>query len=52
MQKKCLLGVPHIEFLGFIVDANGIHLAKDKVRAICNALAPMNKAEWQALLGL
>lgn len=44
--------VPHIYFLGYSVDADGIHLARYKVRAICNAPALTNKVELQAFLGL
>ena len=51
-QKKCLLGVSSVDFLGFRVDADGLHPAEDKVRAICDAPDPKNKAELQAFLGL
>ncbi|XP_032997764.1 uncharacterized protein K02A2.6-like [Lacerta agilis] len=51
-QKKCLLGVNSVDFLGFRVDADGLHPTEDKVRAICDAPAPKNKAELQAFLGL
>lgn len=49
---KVSIGVSHIDFLGFVVDADGIHPARDKIYAICNALAPKNKAKLQAFLGL
>lgn len=51
-REKCLLGVPCIEFLGFTVDADGIHTAKDKVGTICSAPVSKNKTEFQAFLGL
>ncbi|XP_033014637.1 uncharacterized protein K02A2.6-like [Lacerta agilis] len=51
-QKKCLLGVNSVDFLGFRVDADGLHPTEDKVHAICDAPAPKNKAELQAFLGL
>nr|XP_028577596.1 LOW QUALITY PROTEIN: uncharacterized protein K02A2.6-like [Podarcis muralis] len=51
-REKCLLGVPQVDFLGFMVDAEGIHPTGDKVRAICDAPAPKSKTELQAFLGL
>lgn len=45
-------GAATLRVLGFTLVADGIHPAKDKVRAICSALAPKNKAEFQAFLGL
>ncbi|XP_053229066.1 uncharacterized protein K02A2.6-like, partial [Podarcis raffonei] len=51
-REKCLLGVPQVDFLGFMVDAEGVHPTGDKVRAICDAPAPKNKTELQAFLGL
>lgn len=47
--EKYLLGVPCVDFLGFVVDAKGIHPTQDKVRAICSAPTPMSKVELQAL---
>ncbi|XP_015283013.1 PREDICTED: uncharacterized protein K02A2.6-like, partial [Gekko japonicus] len=51
-REKCLLGVPKVEFLGFAVDAQGIHPTAEKTRAISNAPAPTSKTELQAFLGL
>ncbi|XP_060110493.1 uncharacterized protein K02A2.6-like, partial [Heteronotia binoei] len=43
-REKCLLGVPRVEFLGFAVDAAGIHPTEEKTRAIVQAPAPTCKA--------
>ncbi|XP_060094828.1 uncharacterized protein K02A2.6-like, partial [Heteronotia binoei] len=43
-REKCLLGVPRVEFLGFAVDAAGIHPTEEKTRAIMQAPAPTCKA--------
>ncbi|XP_060110491.1 uncharacterized protein K02A2.6-like, partial [Heteronotia binoei] len=51
-REKCLLGVPRVEFLGFAVDAAGIHPTEEKTRAIVQAPAPKCKAELQSFLGL
>lgn len=48
---KCLLWVLHIDFLGFTMDTDGIHLAQDKICAICNTPPPKNKAKLQTFLG-
>lgn len=44
--------MPQIEFLGYLVDATGLHPALDKVQAIQNAPTPHNKSDSQAFLGL
>ena len=51
-REKCLLGVDRVEFLGFSIDAAGIHPSKDKEKAILDAPTPKNKQELQAFLGL
>ncbi|XP_070621462.1 uncharacterized protein [Erythrolamprus reginae] len=51
-EKKCVFGVPRVEFLGFIVDGEGIHPTPEKTRAIRGAPRPQSKAELQAFLGL
>ncbi|KRX23258.1 Uncharacterized protein T07_6398 [Trichinella nelsoni] len=49
---KCKFCLPRVEFLGFEVDATGIHPAKAKVQAIQDAPTPKNKQQLQAFLGL
>ncbi|XP_033005510.1 uncharacterized protein K02A2.6-like [Lacerta agilis] len=51
-REKCFLGVPQVEFLGFLVDAKGIHPTPAKVTAIRSAPAPQSKKELQSFLGL
>ncbi|KRZ91539.1 LanC-like protein 2 [Trichinella sp. T8] len=51
-SDKCKFCLPRVEFLGFQVDATGIHPAKAKVQAIQDAPIPKNKQQLQAFLGL
>ncbi|XP_060094815.1 LOW QUALITY PROTEIN: uncharacterized protein K02A2.6-like, partial [Heteronotia binoei] len=51
-REKCLLGVPWVEFLGFAVDAAGIHPMEEKTQAIVQAPDPTCKAELQSFLGV
>lgn len=46
-RQKCRIGVPRLEFLGYL-----IHPASSKVAAIKNAPPASNKTELQAFLGL
>ncbi|XP_013927684.1 PREDICTED: uncharacterized protein LOC106553663 [Thamnophis sirtalis] len=41
-----------VEFLGFLIDAQGIHPTPSKIAAIRNAPTPSSKAELQEFLGL
>ncbi|KAK9515985.1 hypothetical protein VZT92_003426 [Zoarces viviparus] len=50
--SKCEFGNTRVEYLGHVLDGQGIHPSKDKVRAIQEALAPTNVKELQAFLGL
>ncbi|XP_054830333.1 uncharacterized protein K02A2.6-like [Eublepharis macularius] len=51
-KEKCQFGVPRVEFLGFLIDADGIHPTDSKVQAISQAPPPRSKKELQAFLGL
>uniref|UniRef100_A0A803JUZ6 Gypsy retrotransposon integrase-like protein 1 n=1 Tax=Xenopus tropicalis TaxID=8364 RepID=A0A803JUZ6_XENTR len=51
-KEKCVFGVPSVDFLGYKVDAHGIHPTDTKVKAIHEAPIPKNKQELQAFLGL
>nr|XP_037290929.1 uncharacterized protein K02A2.6-like [Rhipicephalus microplus] len=51
-REKCQLGVAQVEFLGFRIDAEGIHPTPEKTQAILGAPRPSNKTELQAFLGL
>ncbi|XP_015281060.1 PREDICTED: uncharacterized protein K02A2.6-like [Gekko japonicus] len=45
-RSKCTLGVNSVEFLGFRIDADGVHPTDDKVAAIRNAPRPEAKWKW------
>nr|XP_034982155.1 uncharacterized protein K02A2.6-like [Zootoca vivipara] len=51
-KEKCVFGVPKVDFLGYEIDAAGIHPTAAKTRAIAEAPRPGNKTELQAFLGL
>ncbi|XP_059054704.1 uncharacterized protein K02A2.6-like [Achroia grisella] len=51
-QNKCKFGKTQVEFLGFLIDAEGIHPAKSKINAIINTPPPRNVQQLQAFLGL
>ncbi|GBM89936.1 Transposon Ty3-G Gag-Pol polyprotein [Araneus ventricosus] len=51
-KNKCIFKTKAVEFLGFVIDASGIHPSDSKVRAIHEAPRPKNKTELQAFLGL
>uniref|UniRef100_A0A5S6Q2K1 Reverse transcriptase domain-containing protein n=1 Tax=Trichuris muris TaxID=70415 RepID=A0A5S6Q2K1_TRIMR len=51
-REKCVLGAESVTFLGYCIDAQGIHPTEEKVQAIHNAPRPSNKLELQSFLGL
>uniref|UniRef100_A0A670I4V1 Gypsy retrotransposon integrase-like protein 1 n=1 Tax=Podarcis muralis TaxID=64176 RepID=A0A670I4V1_PODMU len=51
-REKCQIAVPQVEFLGYLIDASGLHPTTSKIRAIQQAPTPKNKTELQAFLGL
>lgn len=51
-KNKCKFAKKQVEFLGFIIDSEGIHPAPSKVESIVNTPEPKNKRELQAFLGL
>ncbi|XP_043944941.1 uncharacterized protein K02A2.6-like [Protopterus annectens] len=51
-RNKCAFMVKEAEFLGYKVDALGLHPLPDKVKAIQEAPAPTNVTELKAYLGL
>ena len=44
--------VSSVKYLGHIIDANGLHPAPDKLKAVRNAPAPQNVTQLKAYLGL
>ncbi|KFD49840.1 hypothetical protein M513_09307 [Trichuris suis] len=51
-KDKCLFGVRNVDFLGYRLDASGIHPTIEKVKAIHEAPTPKDKKELQGFLGL
>jgi hypothetical protein len=51
-KKKCNFSKEKVEFLGFVIDAKGIHPSPSKIESIVNTPEPKNKRELQAFLGL
>ena len=49
---KCVLGEPTLEFLGHLVDKDGIHPLKDKVQAVRGYPQPTTQRELRRFLGL
>jgi len=44
-SKKCVSGIYHIEFLGFVVSSQGMQVDEQKVAAIKNWPTPTNISE-------
>ena len=51
-KSKCFIGVSSVEYLGFLIDANGIHPTTKKVEAITKAPVPTNVTQLQSYLGM
>lgn len=51
-KNKCKFAKERVEFLGFIIDADGIHPAPSKVESVFNTPEPKNVQQLQAFLGL
>lgn len=51
-RNKCAFARHSVEFLGFRIDAEGVHPTDEKVRAIKEAAPPKNKTELESFLGL
>ncbi len=51
-QDKCVFMAPSVSFLGYQIDADGIHPLKDKVEAIEAAPTPTNVTELKSYLGI
>ena len=49
---KCSFRVKQVSYLGYVIDAFGIHPAKDKVKAIVEAPIPKDKKQLQSYLGI
>ena len=51
-SSKCSIGTTQVNYLGFCIDAKGIHPTDDKLLAIKNAPAPTNVTQLQSYLGM
>ena len=51
-QSKCVFGASSIEYLGHVIDSDGLHPSIEKVRAIQNAPEPRSITELKSFLGL
>ena len=51
-QSKCKYAISSIEYLGHVIDSDGIHLLNEKVRVIEDAPEPKSVSELKSFLGL
>ena len=51
-QAKCEIMKPHVQYLGYLIDKNGLHTMPDKIAAIQDAPRPKNVRELRSFLGL
>ncbi len=50
--EKCKFMLPEVTYLGYKIDAKGLHPTEEKLRAIKEAPRPTNVAELRAFLGI
>ena len=51
-MSKCKFMAPSVTYLGYRIDAEGLHPLIEKVEAICEAPSPTNVSELKSYLGL
>lgn len=51
-REKCCFCRPELKFLGYVVDASGLHCDPEKVTAILNISAPRSVKEARRFLGI
>lgn len=51
-MKKCCFMKSSVEYLGHVIDANGLHTNKKKVEAVLDMAQPKNVSELRSFLGL
>ena len=51
-EAKCAFFKKEVEYLGYWIDANGVHIAPFKLQVIEQAPSPRNITELRAFLGL
>ncbi|XP_017575179.2 uncharacterized protein K02A2.6-like [Pygocentrus nattereri] len=52
LKSKCEFFQPSVEYLGHVIDSQGLHKAPSKVKAIMEAPAPQNVSQLRSYLGL
>ena len=50
--EKCLIGVPQVSYLGYLIDKDGMHPTDTKVKAIIDAPAPRDITQLKSYLEL
>ena len=50
--EKCTIGVPEVTYLGFRIDAHGLHPTENKLQAIKDAPRPVDIKQLRSFLGL
>ena len=51
-RAKCSFLKPHIEYLGHVIDENGLHPTDDTIAALKEAPTPKNITQLRSFLGL
>ena len=51
-RDKCAFLLPQVEYLGHVIDDQGLHPTEEKVKAIKDAPRPKNVSELRAFLGI
>lgn len=51
-KEKCQFCLPRLKYLGFVIDASGLHVDPDKVSAIFNIPTPKNVSDVRKFLGM
>ena len=50
--KKCKFGMSSIEYVGHIIDQNGIHFGQDKLDEVLNFAMPIRIKDLQRFIGM
>ena len=51
-KSKCAFALPSVQYLGHVIDAQGLHPSLQKIKAIANAPKPKNISELKSFIGL
>lgn len=51
-REKCVFQAKEVDYLGYRIDAEGLHPLEDKVKAIMEAPEPQDVSELRSYLGL